>query len=58
LPAEPSTALQVEVETPLMSPEDLKAAKPQEITVLAEKNGASIGEVKLRVQLQGSALPQ
>ena len=58
LPAEPSTALQVEVETPLMSPEELKAAKPQEITVLAEKNGASIGAVKLRVQLQGSALPQ
>jgi hypothetical protein len=58
LPAEPSTAMQVEVETPLMSPEELKAAKPQEIIVHAEKNGASIGEVKLRVQLQGSALPQ
>ncbi|HEY1470755.1 MAG TPA: PIG-L family deacetylase [Candidatus Acidoferrum sp.] len=58
LPAEPSTALQVEVETPLMSPEELKTAKPQEITVRAEKDGASIGEVKLRVQLQASALPQ
>ena len=58
LPVEPSTALQVEVETPLMSPEELKAAKPQVITVLAEKNGASIGEVKLRVQLQGNALPE
>ncbi len=58
LPAEPCTAMEVEVETPLLSPEELKAAKPQEITVRAEKNGASIGEVKLRVQLQGSALPQ
>jgi LmbE family N-acetylglucosaminyl deacetylase len=58
LPAEPSTALQVEVETPLMSPEELKTAKPQEITVRGEKDGASIGEVKLRVQLQASALPQ
>jgi LmbE family N-acetylglucosaminyl deacetylase len=58
LPAEPSTALQVEVETPLMSPEELKTAKPQEIIVRAEKNGASIGEVKLRVQLQSGALPQ
>ncbi len=58
LPAEPSTAMEVEVETPLLSPEELKAAKPQEITVRAEKNGASIGEVKLRVQLQASALPQ
>ena len=58
LPAEPSTALRVELETPLMSPEELKNAKPQEITVRAEKNGASFGEVKLRVQLQGSALPQ
>jgi hypothetical protein len=48
----------VEVETPLMSPEELKTAKPQEITVRAEKDGASIGEVKLRVQLQASALPQ
>jgi len=58
LPAELSTALQVELETPLLSPEELKSTKPQEITVRAEKNGASIGEVKLRVQLQGSALPQ
>jgi hypothetical protein len=58
LPAEASTALQVEVETPLMSPEELRTTKPQEITVQAEKNGASIGDVKLRVQLQGSALPQ
>jgi LmbE family N-acetylglucosaminyl deacetylase len=58
LPAEPSSALQVEVETPLISPEELKTAKPQEITVRAEKNGASVGEVKLRVQLQGGALPQ
>jgi hypothetical protein len=58
LPAEPSTAIEVEVETPLMSPEELKSAKPQEITVRAEKNGASLGEVQLRVQLHGSALPQ
>ena len=58
LPAEPSTALQVEVETPLLSQQELKAAKPQEITVRAEKNGQSLGEVKLRVQLEGSALPQ
>jgi LmbE family N-acetylglucosaminyl deacetylase len=58
LPAEPSTAMRVEVETPLLSPEELKNAKPQEIIVRAEKNGAPIGEVKLRVQLQAGALPQ
>lgn len=58
LPVEASTALQVELETPLMSPGELKTAKPQEITVRAEQDGAPIGDVKLRVQLQGSALPQ
>ncbi len=58
LPAEPSTALRVEVETPLMTPEELKHAQPQEIIVHAERNGASIGDVKLRVQLQASALPE
>ena len=58
LPEERSTALKVEIDTPWLSPEELKRAQPQEIIVRAEENGASIGEVKLRVQMQGGALPQ
>jgi LmbE family N-acetylglucosaminyl deacetylase len=58
LPAEPSTAVRVEIDTPPLSPEELKKAQAQEITVRAEKNGAAIGEVKLRVQLEAGALPQ
>jgi LmbE family N-acetylglucosaminyl deacetylase len=58
LPAEISTPLRVEVETPSLSPGELKKAQPQYVVVRAEKDGASIGEVKLRVQLQASALPQ
>ncbi len=58
LPAESSTPLRVEVETPSLSPEQLKKAQPQDVVVRAEKNGACIGEVKLGVQLQASALPQ
>ena len=58
LPTERSTALKVEIDTPWLSPEELKRAQPQEIIVRAEENGASIGEIKLRVQLQGGALPQ
>jgi hypothetical protein len=58
LPPELSTAVRVEIDTPSLSPEELKKAQPQEITVRAEKNGASIGEVKLRVQLEAGALPQ
>ena len=58
LPKESSTALKVEIDTPWLSPEELKRAQPQEIIVRAQKNGASIGEVKLRVPLQGGALPE
>jgi LmbE family N-acetylglucosaminyl deacetylase len=58
LPAEPSTALRVEMDTPSLSAEELKKSQPQEIVVQVEKNGAIIGEVKLRVQLEAGALPQ
>jgi LmbE family N-acetylglucosaminyl deacetylase len=58
LPAESSTATRIEVDTPLLSSEELKKSLPGEITVRAEKHGAAIGEVKLRVQLEASALPQ
>lgn len=58
LAAETSTALGVEIETPVLSAEELKKAEPQEVTVRAEASGKSIGEVKLRVLLRSYALPQ
>ena len=58
LPRETLTALRVEVETPSLPAEELKKATTQEIVVHAEVNGKSVGEVRLRVALQNSALPQ
>jgi len=58
LPAENSTALRLEIETPALSADDLKKAKPEEVKVNAEADGHSIGEVKLRVLLRSHALPQ
>jgi LmbE family N-acetylglucosaminyl deacetylase len=58
LPAENSTALRVEIETPALSADELKKAKPEEVRVNAEADGHSIGEVKLRVLLRSHALPQ
>lgn len=58
LAAESSTALRVEIETPALTAEELKKAVPQEVTVHAEADGKSIGDVKLRVLLRPNALPQ
>ncbi len=58
LPAENSTALRVEIETPNLSASDLKEAKPQEVKISAEGEGLSIGEVRLRVLLRSHALPE
>lgn len=58
LTAESSTALRVEIETPALAAEELKKTVPQEVTVHAEANGKSIGNVKLRVLLRSNALPQ
>ena len=58
LPAEPSTALRIDVETPALSAEALKTAAPQEVTVSAFANEKSLGEIKLRVKLIAGGLPQ
>jgi len=58
LPKEVQTNLRVELNTPQLSDEDLKKAKPQIITVRAESGGRSLGEVTLRVQLRRGGLPQ
>jgi LmbE family N-acetylglucosaminyl deacetylase len=58
LPEEPATDLRVEVDTPALSNEELKKEQAQVITVHAESEGKSLGEVKLRVLLRHNALPQ
>jgi LmbE family N-acetylglucosaminyl deacetylase len=58
LPAEASTFLSVLVETPTLTAGQLKNGVPQDVTVRAETEGKSIGEVKVRVLLRESALPQ
>ena len=48
----------MEVDTPALSNEELKKEEAQVITVHAESGEKSLGEVKLRVLLRHSALPQ
>ena len=58
LPAENRTAVNVEIATPMLSKEELKGAQPVEIVVGVSAEGSSPSEVRLRVLLKGSALPQ
>jgi len=58
LPNEKLTELRVELLTPALSAEQLKAAGAQEVIVRAEMTGKPIGEVRLRVLLKASALAQ
>ncbi len=58
LPAEASSSIQVLIDTPTLSSEQLKGAVPQEVVVKAESEGKQIGEIRLRVLLRESALPQ
>jgi LmbE family N-acetylglucosaminyl deacetylase len=58
LPAEASTSLLVLVETPALSAEQLNKEVVQEVTIHAESEGKSVGEVRLGVLLKASGLPQ
>jgi LmbE family N-acetylglucosaminyl deacetylase len=58
LPAEASSEVRVEVETPKLTASELKASGPQEIVVHAVADGAPAGDIKLRVQLRSHGLPQ
>jgi len=58
LPAEGSSAVSIQVETPALSAEELKKAVPQEVHVTAEVDGKAAGEVILRVALKAGGLPQ
>jgi LmbE family N-acetylglucosaminyl deacetylase len=57
LPRENKTALNVEIATPEMSKGELKTAQPVEVLVSLSGSG-TVSEVRLRVLLKASALPQ
>jgi len=58
LPAEATSELRVELETPKLTASELKANGAQEIVVHALADGAPAGEIKLRVQLRSHGLPE
>jgi hypothetical protein len=58
LPAEATSEMRVEVETPTLTASELKANGPQEIIVHTLADGTPAGDVKLRVLLRSHGLPQ
>jgi LmbE family N-acetylglucosaminyl deacetylase len=58
LPAEATSEMRVEVETPKLNASELKASGVQEIVVHALVDGAAAGDIRLRVQLRAHGLPQ
>lgn len=48
----------IEIMLPAVPENETKKPEPQEVTVRADSNGQSIGEIKLRVELRKRALPQ
>jgi len=58
LPAEASTDLRVQIDTPVLPEEELRKTEPLLIIVRAQSGGQSLGVVNLRVLLRHSALPQ
>jgi LmbE family N-acetylglucosaminyl deacetylase len=51
-------AARIEVMLPAVPEAETKKPEPQEISVHADANGQSIGEIKLRVEVRKKALPQ
>ncbi len=51
-------APRIEILLPAIPETDAKKTEPQELTVRADSNGQSIGEIKIRVELRKRALPQ
>jgi hypothetical protein len=58
LPAEASTNLRVEIETPQLSEAELKSDKPQQVKLKVEGDGLQDQELVLNVLLRVRALPQ
>jgi len=51
-------AARIEILLPAVAESEVKKTEPQEVTVHADSNGQSIGEIKLRVEVRKRALPQ
>jgi len=51
-------AARIEVMLPAVLETETKKPEPKEISVHADSNGQSIGEIRLRVELRKRALPQ
>jgi hypothetical protein len=58
LPVEKLSAMRVDIVVPTLTREEINSSKPQEITVHAEMDGKSIGEIKMRVALQNGGVPE
>jgi len=58
LAAKQVVATRIEITLPALAENGAKKQEPQEISVHADSNGQSIGEIKLRVELRKRALPQ
>jgi hypothetical protein len=58
LPAEATSEMRVEVETPTLAASESNANGPQEIIVHAQADGTPAGDIKLRVLLRPHGLPQ
>jgi LmbE family N-acetylglucosaminyl deacetylase len=56
--AKQAVAARIEVNFPALAENGPKKLEAQEVTVHAESNGQSIGDIKLRVELRKRALPQ
>jgi LmbE family N-acetylglucosaminyl deacetylase len=51
-------ATRIEILLPVVPENESKKPEPQEVSVRADSNGQSIGEIKLRVELRKRGLPQ
>jgi LmbE family N-acetylglucosaminyl deacetylase len=58
LPAESSTFVAVQIDTPKLPADELKKIAPQEVRVSAEADGKSLGEIRVRALLKTHALPE
>jgi LmbE family N-acetylglucosaminyl deacetylase len=56
--ARQTASARVEIMLPLIPETETKKPEPQEVSVHADSNGQSIGEIKLRVEVRKRALPQ
>jgi len=58
IPAKQAAAARIEIMLPAVPEGETKKPEPQEISVHADSNGQSVGEIKLRVEVRKRALPE